>query len=417
MNPNPLADSSRFPHRRMRDAVCCVLGIALLGIASASPSSQAFSFPGPKNFPAQDTFSIQNEKWATDYSVDPALQSSALAYLDRYRPDNAVLAVCDLRTGVIRTLAERDSAGVHSHPRMAFAATFPAASLIKILTASAVLEGKCALPMDNLPLLGRSHTLYRFQLQLPKRAHYPKISLENAFARSVNPVFGGLGLRIGAEALRKMGSALGFNQPQSVPECSPSHFDVPDSGFALAEVACGFTKATTLSPLHALRIARGIGDDGRLSPLSFTPDLRNLKNGRRIINPASTAEPFISATALSDLRTLMAATVASGTARKGFHRAFRAVPSDLDLGGKTGSLDGTQPPGRYEWYIGYAKQKDHPNQGIAIAVMVINQHRQSVHASELAALLIREWAHPNDNPSPIIGKRAPKHRHVSYAKR
>ena len=388
--------------------------------STALSSSPTTLFPAPRNFPAQDTFAIQNQKWTTDYSVDDHLQSSAQVFLNQFRPDDAVLAVCDLRTGVIRTLAERDSAGVHSHPRMAFEATFPAASLIKILTASAALEGKCALPMDSLPLLGRNHTLYKFQLLPPKRAHFAKISLENAFARSVNPVFGGLGLRIGADALRKMGSALGFNQPQSLSNCSPSHLDIPDTGFGLAQVACGYTKSTTISPLHALRIARGIGDDGHLTPLSFTPDLRNIKDGRRMITSVPASEPIMSATALNDLRTLMAATVESGTAKKGFHRAFRYTANhleDLDLGGKTGTLDGTEPAGHYEWYIGYAKHKDQPDDGIAVAVMVINQ-RRTVHASELAALLIREWANPGvltATPS-IEGKRISKRHRRYYAR-
>jgi len=380
-------------------------------------STQTFPFPAPRNFPGQDTFAIQNERWTTDYSVDSSLQSHARAYLNSYRPDEAVLAVCDLHTGVIRTLLERDSAGVHSRPRLAYEATFPAASLIKILTASAALEEEDFVPLDSLPLLGRNHTLYRYQLQPPKRAHYLKISLENAFARSVNPVFGGLGLRIGADALRKMGSALGFNQPQSLSDCSPSRLDIPDSGFALAQVACGYTKSTTISPLHALRIARGIGDDGRLEPLSFTPDLHNIEDGHRVLTTTFVPEPFISGAALDNLRTLMAATVESGTAKKGFHRAFRSeAPTDLDLGGKTGTLDGEEPIGHYEWFIGYAKHRENPDDGIAVAVMVINQ-RRTVHASELAALLIREWAHPGISSPVVIGKRVSRHRHHYYARR
>jgi hypothetical protein len=62
------------------------------------------------------------------------------------------------------------------------------------------------------------------------------------------------------------------------------------------------------------------------------------------------------------------------------------------LGGKTGSLDGKEPEGRYEWYTGYAHLKDDPGQGIAVAVMLINQTYVGIHAVDLAALLIRDWA-------------------------
>ena len=337
----------------------------------------------------------------TDYAADSMLQARSILYLNQFRPDGAVLAVCDLRTGAIRSLAERDSAGSHSRPRLALTATFPAASLIKILTASAALETKELQPSDNLPILGRSHTLYRYQLLPPKHARYPKISLANAFARSVNPVFGALGIRVGAESLRKMGSAMGFNQPQTLQECRPSRLEVPDSGFTLAQMACGYTTSTTISPIHALRIARGIGDDGRIQPVYFTSGLKNLGNGSRLVVPPVTSDPFVSPPILDSLRILMAATVSTGTARKGFRRAFRRQSmTDLDMGGKTGTLDGNEPPGRYEWYIGYARLKDHPDRGIAIAVMTINQRSRTVRATELAGLLIRDWAHPPSATTP-----------------
>jgi hypothetical protein len=64
----------------------------------------------------------------------------------------------------------------------------------------------------------------------------------------------------------------------------------------------------------------------------------------------------------------MEATVSSGTARRGFRRNMNAGDfAKLDMGGKTGSLTGHNPPGRYEWFIGYARHKDHPDQGIAVA--------------------------------------------------
>jgi hypothetical protein len=50
--------------------------------------------------------------------------------------------------------------------------------------------------------------------------------------------------------------------------------------------------------------------------------------------------------------------------------------------------------------------------------MVINQHH-TVHASELAALVIRQWDHPGIAApvSPLAGKRSPRHRHHYYARR
>ncbi len=352
------------------------------------------SLPPPKNFPGQDTLAFAGRNWITEYAADSLLQARALHYLNQYRPEGAVVAVCDLHSGLMRALAERDSTGSRSRPELALEAQFPAASLIKILTASAALDGRGETPDDSLPLLGRNHTLYRFQLRPPEHGSYPRISLTEAFARSINPVFGLLGLQLGPAPLRKMAAALGFNRPGPLDEWKSSHLDIPDSGFPLAETACGFTTATTISPLHALEIARSVGDDGHLLPPRFTSGLKSLQGDTtRVLPFPIPTEPFISTAALAQLRSMLSATVASGTARRGFRRNLRRQDWDsLDLGGKTGSLDGEEPPGRYEWYIGYARFKDHPGDGIAVAVMLINQHVMAVPATDLAALIIRDWS-------------------------
>jgi cell division protein FtsI/penicillin-binding protein 2 len=358
--------------------------------------------PPPQSFPDQDTVRTREGRWVTRYAPDEMLQARALRYVNQYRPEGAVIVVCDLRTGQVRALVERDSNLTSTRPRLALGTTFPAASLAKIVTAAAVLERGIYRPHDDLPLMGGAHTLYRAQLRVPGHGRFPTVTLREAFARSVNPTFGLLGLRVGSERIRDMAGRLGFNHP-SLPDGPAEYPDdgaplqarlnPPDSGFALAEVASGYTTATTISPLHALRIARAIGEDGRLLPARFTRELKSLDNGRTLILPEPEAEPFASPATLQGLRTLMEATVSSGTARRGFRRNMNASDFErLDMGGKTGSLTGHNPPGRYEWFIGYARHRSHPDQGIAVAVMLINRTYLAVHATELAGLVIRDWA-------------------------
>jgi cell division protein FtsI/penicillin-binding protein 2 len=357
--------------------------------------------PPPVAFPDQDTLNGEDGRWVTRYTPDLTLQARTVRYLDQYRPEGAVVAICDLKTGQIRTLAERDSGVTRTRPKLALGKTFPAASLAKIITAAAALEGGICRPTDDLPLLGAAHTLYKSQLQTPSRGRYNTVSLRDAFARSINPTFGILGMQIGPASLRRMGQRLGFNpQPSSqTPRDAfrTSTFEVPDSGFALAEVACGYTTTTTLSPLHALQIARAIGDDGRVLPTRFTRALVSLEDGEVRDLPTTAVKPFTSASTLNGLKTLMQATVTSGTARRGFHRNLKEQDFNaLEMGGKTGSLNGHHPPGRYEWFIGYARNREHPDQGIAIAVMLINRTYLAVHAAELAGLVIRDWSRYSD---------------------
>jgi peptidoglycan glycosyltransferase len=366
--------------------------------------------------------------------VDEVLQARTERYINQYRPEGAVVVVCDLRTGQIRALVERDSNITSSRPRLALGTTFPAASLAKIVTAATVLERGIYRPQDDLPLVGGAHTLYRAQLRVPTNGRYHTVTLREAFARSINPTFGILGLRVGPESLRDMANRLGFHSDErpvvpirgvadlgnltaadntgtKVLQPVQARLNPPDTGdFALAEVASGYTTATTISPLHALRIARAIGQDGRMLPVNFTRELQSLDNGRTLSLPVEDTEPFASASTLKSLRNLMEATVSSGTARRGFRRNMNAADFErLEMGGKTGSLTGHNPPGRYEWFIGYARHKDHPDQGIAVAVMMINRTYLAVHATEMAGLVIRDWSrysvpYPDEDGKYLAGR-------------
>jgi hypothetical protein len=68
----------------------------------------------------------------------------------------------------------------------------------------------------------------------------------------------------------------------------------------------------------------------------------------------------------------------------------------FELGGKTGSLDGTDPEGHYEWFAGYARVEGEPDSGIAVAVMTVNGGRYELNASWTAATLLYWWARHND---------------------
>jgi cell division protein FtsI/penicillin-binding protein 2 len=253
-------------------------------------------------------------------------------------------------------------------------------------------------------------------LKVGSEERTPKVTLQEAFARSVNPAFGVLGLALGGKALESTARNLGFNRPFIC--VRPSHFQALDTGFALAETSCGFTPRTTISPLHALAIARGIGDDGKLRFGAFAKSLVDISDRaapKALDVRTEAGSAFVSAANLPKLQALMEATVRSGTARKGFHQVMRAVHFDkLTVGGKTGSLDGLAPSsqdpaaeesaaglgpsavteaakGRFDWFIGYARLKDDPSRGLALSIMLVHGEYANVRSTVLAALLIRDW--------------------------
>jgi cell division protein FtsI/penicillin-binding protein 2 len=344
-----------------------------------------------RNYPAPDTFSYHGRTLIAEYDADSLLNARVGIYLRRYRPETGVIMAADLRSGHVLALGEREDSLISAAPHLAFGGGYPAASLIKILTAVTAFECQAKELTDSIPLMGRPHTLYKRQLQAEDLRNAPRISLQEAFSRSVNPAFGLLGMSVGSAALRTMADRMGFNRSLRPAAAAESHIEIPDTGFSLAEAACGFTARTTISPWHALGIARGAGDDGRLRPCLFVRRLRD-PAGRDIAPRPGSGEAFISPDNLPGLQALMQATVRSGTARKGFHSVLRASHLEkIEAGGKTGSLDGEETPGRFDWFIGYAKLKEEPGEGIALAVMLVHREYANIHASAMAALLIRDW--------------------------
>src|SRR5262249_32154288 len=73
----------------------------------------------------------------------------------------------------------------------------------------------------------------------------------------------------------------------------------------------------------------------------------------------------------------------SGTARRAFRkRNGQPLLGDVMVAAKTGTLSGTNPDGRYEWFIGVAPA-DAPK--LAIATVVVQTPRYRRTASQVAA--------------------------------
>ena len=86
---------------------------------------------------------------------------------------------------------------------------------------------------------------------------------------------------------------------------------------------------------------------------------------------------------VTELRRMLIDTTRSGTARRAFRdKRGRPVLGDVRVAGKTGSLSGKNPDGRYEWFIGVAPADD-PK--IAVATVLVQDHLWWRNASQVAA--------------------------------
>lgn len=55
---------------------------------------------------------------------------------------------------------------------------------------------------------------------------------------------------------------------------------------------------------------------------------------------------------------------------------------------KTGHLTGTNPKGRTDWFVGYAKDSD--NNTVALAAITVNIKKWTVKSSSLAEMMFRK---------------------------
>jgi peptidoglycan glycosyltransferase len=307
-----------------------------------------------------------DENVILDYAFDPAIQSISEELLAQYKPDLGVMVAMDATTGRILAMAGENRAfEIEVNP--ALAATFPSASVFKVVTAAAALEERKANPYTMIPYSGKDHTLYKSQMK-EKVGGWRRISsLKEAFAKSINTVFGRLGVfSVGKEPLKTFSAKFGFETP--IPAEFPiltSHSANPEDAFELAEMASGYTQNNVMSSIHGAMIAAAVANDGvMMQPY--------LKSGRPIyrVEPAVFSKVMTPETS-SELRTLMKETVTSGTSRKVFHGFFKGKFSELEVGGKTGHLTDQKLNGRIDWFVGFAQ-----SHGRKIAISVLTMHKK-----------------------------------------
>jgi peptidoglycan glycosyltransferase len=270
---------------------------------------------------------------------------------------------------------------------------FPAASIFKIVTASAAIEKYGFSSNHVFTYNGMKHTLYKSQLRERKNRFTNRITFKDAFAQSVNPVFGKIGsLYLGKDTLEEYAKAFGFNRDINFEIIvDPSCVALSDKPYQWAEIASGFNNKTKISPLHGAMMASAIINQGRLLEPTIIDRIVNEK-GRIIYKgkliPMSQA---MAPNASQTLNRLMENTIKSGTGRKAFRRYRRdKILSRLNIGGKTGSIDNKTHDARYDWFVGFAEEKK-AGKKIALSVIVAHEKYIGLRASYYARIAMKKY--------------------------
>jgi cell division protein FtsI/penicillin-binding protein 2 len=288
----------------------------------------------------------------------------------------------DAETGQILSIVSYSSKE-HIEDNLALRSDFPSASVVKVVTAAAAIEKKDFNSTTVVPFNGRAHTLYRRNVLQDKVTRWTSFpTLKDAFAKSINTVFGKIGNSVGSQELAVYANRFGFNRKITADlPLRPGTAEIPDDTWGIAEAASGFTRENTMSPLQGALIAAAIANDGKMMEPYVVRSVYSEK-GEVLYN----AEPRVASLAIdsstaSILRELMAQTVTHGTSKKQFRGFFRKEFANLDVGGKTGSLTGMSPRGKYDWFVGYARNDERK---VAVAALTIHDKLWRVKSSYLA---------------------------------
>ena len=341
----------------------------------------------------EKSFTLQKEgiPLTVESSVDADFQAYILRLLETSNTVKAAVVVMQPDDGKILAMVSYDSE--EKGESLCLKADYPAASLFKIISAAAALESAGFSAEKAVSFVGRKHTLYKNQLKERKSRYSSTISFKKAFASSINPVFGKLGIHdLGYEVMAK--SAEKFFFERSIPFDFPvgkSEIFMPKDDFGLAELATGFNKGTTISPLHAALLSSAVVNGGVMMKPWIVSRVVNEAGEVLYERRESRMGVSISPEIAKELRVLMKDTVIHGTCRKAFYRERRRkVYKNVELGAKTGTINDHNDQYKYDWLTAYVLP---PNgkKDICIAVLGIHGKMLGVRANRLGRSIIRYY--------------------------
>jgi cell division protein FtsI/penicillin-binding protein 2 len=311
-----------------------------------------------------------------EYTLDAAL-TQRVAEVLRDVPLGHVV-VLDPATGRVLAYASTDP--------VQFPATrpYPTASLMKVVTAAAVLERAPEATQRPCRFLGSPYYLAQNLLDPPGRGR--SASFVEALAMSNNQCFAQLAVHeLGSLVVVDAMERLGLLEPPG-PGHLPGEVDPVRDRLELGKLGSGLA-GSRIPPLAAARLAAVLADGQVVTP-HWIARVRDAQ-GAELRLPPHEPRAALRRGVSSALRSMMIETTVRGTARRAFQRRDgRGILDPIPVAGKTGSLNGRDPDGHYEWFIGVAPA-DEP--AVAVATLVVNRGKWRRSASQVAADVLRAW--------------------------
>lgn len=346
-----------------------------------------------------------NQAFQVSYTLNSEMQTEAEKLLKSYKPDYGAIVVLDANTGRILSMASYERSPEKTRFRkmldpvdqalgnLNLRATYPAASIYKIITATAAIDRAGITPDHKIYYNGGAYSLKKKNVLSDRITRFTNvISLRDAFARSINTAFGRVTLELlTPKDLQDFTQKYMFNQPlyTDFPVESSSAAIPAEKGFELTEVASGYNKRNVISPVHGAMIAGAIANDGIMMAPYLVDSVMDTNGNKIYQGQALDLQSVTSKENISKLRELMERTVIAGTSRKSFRTLTKSRKfSEIEMGGKTGHFTGENPKGRVDWFVGYAIDG---NERIALAALTVNKQFWTVKSSYLGQSMFRKY--------------------------
>ena len=329
-----------------------------------------------------------------ELTLDPRMQEAADGVLKAFRVPYSGAVVLSVADGRVLALVGRSAADQQlGAEELALRPWAPAASVFKVVSASALVEGGLSGATRTCYHGGTSAILPDNLVDLPSLDRRCD-TLAYGLGKSQNAILAKLAARhLTASDLARAGHDLGFEQkiPFELP-VEPSHLDVPTDALEFARTAAGFWHST-LSPMHGALLAAAIANQGEMPAPTLVErayDAQGNEIARELAVPlAHGPRRVVGLETAREVGHMMELTTRIGTAKAAFHdrRGHRYLP--VEVAGKTGTLSAQTERGYlgYSWFVGYAPA-EHP--AIAFAVALGNPVQWRIKATYVARRIVAE---------------------------
>ncbi|MBW2372629.1 MAG: hypothetical protein JRF70_08845 [Deltaproteobacteria bacterium] len=345
--------------------VAGLLGLALVGAVLSTLFRPVADPPPVSAAPPVEARSPVEPAPVPTY--DPELVARVERILERGRVSLGHVIVMDPRDGRLLAAVSTDT------ERFPPDRTYPAASLIKVVTAAAALHQDPGVARRSCRYTGSPWRLTRSRIDPPRRGN--ESSFRKALAISNNQCFAQLAVHtVGADVLIDAIGRFGFLESPA-PGFPAGRVDAGTDRYALGRLGSGLS-GTWITPLHAVQMAAVLHDGMLRQPVTLAGAV-----------PSHPPRRVLTAELAGELREMLVDTTRRGTARSAFRdRRGRPLLGPVRVAGKTGSLSGRDPDGRYEWFAGIAPA-DAPE--IAVAVVLVQGDLWWRNASQIAAATLK----------------------------